>query len=89
MPIQPPILEGRDWQQLRDELVRRIPVHAPEWTDHSAADPGIALLELFAHLGEGLLRDLNRAPEAAQLAARGVAGARATAADAAEGRDRA
>lgn len=68
MPIQPPILDGRDWQQLRDELVRRIPVHAPEWTDHSAADPGIALLELFAHLGEGLLRDLNRAPEAAQLA---------------------
>jgi len=68
MPIQPPILDGRDWQQLRDELVRRIPVHAPEWTDHSAADPGIAVLELFAHLGEQLLRDLNRAPEAAQRA---------------------
>ncbi len=68
MPIQPPILDGRDWQQLRDELVRRIPVHAPEWTDRSPADPGIALLELFAHLGEGLLGSLNRAPEAAQAA---------------------
>ncbi|WP_270938432.1 putative baseplate assembly protein [Falsiroseomonas oryzae] len=68
MAIQPPRLDDRSWQDLRDELVRRIPVHAPEWTDHSAADPGIALVELFAFLGDNLLYRLNRAPEAAKLA---------------------
>ena len=30
MAIQPPRLDDRSWQDLRDELVRRIPVHAPE-----------------------------------------------------------
>lgn len=68
MAIQPPRLDDRAWQDLRDELVRRIPVHAPEWTDHGAADPGIALIELFAFLGDNLLYRLNRAPEAAKLA---------------------
>jgi hypothetical protein len=68
MAIQPPRLDDRSWQDLRDELVRRIPVHAPEWTDTSPADPGIALLELFAFLGDNLLYRLNRAPEAAKLA---------------------
>jgi hypothetical protein len=68
MAIQPPRLDDRSWQDLRDELVRRIPVHAPEWTDTGPADPGIALLELFAFLGDNLLYRLNRAPEAAKLA---------------------
>lgn len=68
MAIQPPRLDDRSWQDLRNELVRRIPVHAPEWTDHSPADPGIALVELFAFLGDNLLYRLNRAPEAAKLA---------------------
>jgi adenylate kinase family enzyme len=26
-----------------DELVRRIPVYTPEWSDHNASDPGITL----------------------------------------------
>lgn len=68
MAIVPPRLDDRAWQDLRDELIRRIPVHAPEWTDRSAADPGIALIELFAFLGDNLLYRLNRAPEAAKLA---------------------
>lgn len=66
--IQPPRLDDRSWQDLRDELIRRIPVHAPEWTDRSAADPGVTLIELFAFLGDNLLYRLNRAPEAAKLA---------------------
>ncbi|PWS37598.1 putative baseplate assembly protein [Falsiroseomonas bella] len=68
MAIQPPRLDDRSWQDLRDELVRRIPVHAPEWTDHSPTDPGVTLIELFAFLGDNLLYRLNRAPEAAKLA---------------------
>ncbi len=68
MPLPTPILDDRSWQELRDELVRRIPVYTPEWTDHNASDPGIALLELFAYLGENLLFRFNQIPEATRLA---------------------
>ncbi len=67
MPIPNPILDDRSYQQLRDELVLRIPVFTPEWTDHNASDPGITLLELFAFLGENLLYRFNQIPEAARL----------------------
>ncbi|MFK0044416.1 putative baseplate assembly protein [Streptomyces sp. NPDC090741] len=68
MPLIGPILDDRTFEQLRDELVKRIPVYAPEWTDHNAADPGIALLELFAHLGESLLFRFNQIPDATKVA---------------------
>ncbi|MEA2194701.1 MAG: hypothetical protein QOG42_1135 [Solirubrobacteraceae bacterium] len=68
MPLPAPILDDRSFEQLRDELVRRIPVYAPEWTDHNASDPGIALLELFAFLGESLLFRFNQIPESTYLA---------------------
>lgn len=68
MPIRTPILDDRSYQQLRDELVRRIPVYAPEWTDHNASDPGITLIELFAYLGENLLYRFNQIPDATKLA---------------------
>ena len=67
MAILPPRLDDRAFDDLRAELIRRIPTHAPEWTDHNAADPGIALVELFAALGDNILYRLNRAPEAARL----------------------
>jgi hypothetical protein len=68
MPLPVPILDDRSYQQLRDELVRRIPVYTPEWTDHNASDPGITLIELFAFLGENLLFRFNQIPESTQLA---------------------
>jgi predicted phage baseplate assembly protein len=68
MPLPAPILDDRSFEQLRDELVRRIPVFAPEWTDHNTSDPGIALLELFAFLGESLLFRFNQIPESTYLA---------------------
>src|SRR5262245_6081391 len=67
MPIPSPILDDRSYQQLRDELVRRIPVYTPEWTDHNPSDPGITLIELFAFLGENLLFRFNQIPETARL----------------------
>jgi hypothetical protein len=67
MPIPSPILDDRSYQQLRDELVRRIPVYTPEWTDHNASDPGITLIELFSFLGENLLFRFNQIPESARL----------------------
>src|SRR6267154_1633744 len=68
MPLPSPILDDRSYQQLRDELVRRIPVYAPEWTDHNPSDPGITLIELFAFLGENLLFRFNQIPDATKLA---------------------
>src|SRR5436190_3572938 len=68
MPLPSPILDDRSYQQLRDELVQRIPVYTPEWTDHNASDPGITLMELFAHLGEALLFRFNQIPETTKLA---------------------
>src|SRR6266568_2308896 len=62
------ILDDRSYQQLRDELVQRIPIYAPEWTDHNPSDPGITLLELFAYLGENLLYRFNQIPESTKLA---------------------
>lgn len=62
-----PRLDDKSYDDLRRELVRRIPVHSAEWTDHNAGDPGIALLEVFAWLSENLLYRLNRVPDKAQL----------------------
>jgi hypothetical protein len=67
MALARPILDDRSYEQLRDELVRRIPVYNREWTDHNAADPGITLLELFAFLGENLLYRFNQVPETTRL----------------------
>ena len=68
MSLRPPRLDDRRYEELREELVRRIPAHTPEWTDHNPGDPGITLLELFADLGETLLERFNRVPEASRLA---------------------
>src|SRR3712207_3538705 len=67
MALISPILDNRSFEQLRDELVSRIPVYAPEWTNHNESDPGIALLELFAHLGESLLFRFNQIPDTAKV----------------------
>lgn len=67
MLLNRPILDDRSFEQIRDDLISRIPVYAPEWTDHNASDPGITLLELFSFLGENLLYRFNQIPEATQL----------------------
>ncbi|MGH3823179.1 MAG: hypothetical protein ACRDRA_10155, partial [Pseudonocardiaceae bacterium] len=68
MTLIGPILDDRTFEQLRAELIQRIPVYAPEWTDHNDSDPGIALLDLFAFLGESLLYRFNQIPDATKIA---------------------
>lgn len=68
MPLIAPVLDDRSFEQLRSELVNRIPVFNPDWTDHNRSDPAITLLELFAWMGEGLQFRFNQIPEATQLA---------------------
>jgi predicted phage baseplate assembly protein len=67
MALTSPILDNRSYDQLRDELVKRIAVYTPEWTDYNESDPGIALLELFAYLGEAMLYQFNQIPDTTRL----------------------
>src|SRR5918995_884341 len=76
MTITSPILDDRTYAQLREELLRRIPVYTPEWTNHNESDPGIALLELFAYLGESLLYRFNQIPDSTKVAFLNLLGAR-------------
>ncbi len=64
--MKAPRLDDRTWESLRDSLIRRIPLHTPEWTDHNVSDPGVTLVELFAHLGKGLLDRMNDVPRASR-----------------------
>jgi predicted phage baseplate assembly protein len=58
-----PQLDDLRFDRTVEELVRRIPTYAPEWTDHNASDPGISLIQLFAYLAEQIGYRLNRVPE--------------------------
>jgi hypothetical protein len=62
MPLPSPPLDPRRYRDLVDELVARIPVHTPEWTNFNAADPGITLVHLFAHITESLIYRSNQIP---------------------------
>src|SRR5215471_14428599 len=62
MPLTDLNLDDRTFQQLYQELRRRIPAYTPEWTDHNDSDPGITLLQLFAWLAEIVIYRLNRVP---------------------------
>ncbi len=59
----PPRLDDRSFEQLRTEAIARLQAACPAWTDLSASDPGIALVEVFAYLTEVMLYRLNRVPE--------------------------
>ncbi len=67
MTLPAPVLDDRTFEQLRQELLARIPTYTPEWTDHNESDPGIALLELFASLGESLLFRFNQIPDTTKI----------------------
>ena len=64
MPLSLPNLDDLTWEQLTEEGRSLIPTWAPEWTNHNASDPGITLMELFAHLSEILIYRLNRVSDA-------------------------
>ncbi|MBI5366070.1 MAG: putative baseplate assembly protein, partial [Planctomycetes bacterium] len=63
MAPETPRLDARTHDDLLREMTARIPRYVPEWTDRSESDPGMALLSLFAWMGETLLWQINRAPE--------------------------
>ena len=67
MPLSPPNLDDRNFAQLLDEAQAVIARSCPEWSDRSPGDPGMVLLELFAHLTEVMIHRLNRLPEKAYV----------------------
>lgn len=68
MPLIPPSLDDRSFNDLVDELLARIPAHTPEWTSPTPGDPGRTLIELFAWMGDALLYRVNLIPERQRLA---------------------
>ncbi len=63
MSFPSPSLDDRSFQDLVSEAKRLIPRHTPEWTNHNVADPGVALLELFAWMTESTIYRLNQVPD--------------------------
>ena len=53
-------LDNKTYEDLVKEAISRIPIYAPEWTDHNIHDPGRTLIELFAWLAEMQIYSLNR-----------------------------
>lgn len=67
MPLRPPALDDRQYEDLVRELIARIPAHTPEWTNPRTGDPGRTLIDLFAWLGDALLYRVNLIPERQRL----------------------
>ena len=67
MPLQVPQLDDRNFEQIVNEVIARIPVHTPEWNNFNNSDPGITLVQLFSFMMENLLYRTNRLPEANRI----------------------
>ncbi len=63
MPLPPPDLDRRRFQDLVAEARARIPRYTPEWTDLNDSDPGMTLVQLHAWMTETILHELNRVPD--------------------------
>jgi hypothetical protein len=58
-----PPLDGVSYRDMLEDTIKRIPVHAPGWTDQTVEDPGIALVELFTWMYNDLGYRLNASSE--------------------------
>ncbi|MDJ0356000.1 baseplate J/gp47 family protein [Paenarthrobacter sp. PH39-S1] len=63
MSIPVPNLDDRSFADLVESARERIRQIDPEWTDLSVHDPGMVLVEAFAHLTDMLMYRLNRVPD--------------------------
>ncbi|MEU8287784.1 putative baseplate assembly protein [Micromonospora sp. NPDC048905] len=67
MTLPVPHLDDRGFLDLVTEARERIRQSCPAWTDLSAHDPGMALVEAFAHLTEVMIYRLNQLPDKAYV----------------------
>ncbi|MEO6158313.1 MAG: putative baseplate assembly protein, partial [Ilumatobacteraceae bacterium] len=63
MALPTPRLDDRHFQDLVDDAKRLVMARCPGWTDHNVSDPGVTLIETFAHMTDVLLYRLNRVPD--------------------------
>ena len=63
MPIKPPNLDDRRYDDIVREARAKIPQYTPEWTNLGDADPGMTLVQLFAWMTEMTIFRLNRVPD--------------------------
>lgn len=63
MPLVAPNLDDRTFEQLLREARLRIPRYCPDWTDFNDADPGMAVVQLFAWFTELMVYRMNRVPD--------------------------
>ena len=54
---------SRDYEALRDDMVRTIPFFTPEYTDMNPSDFGIVLMELLAYMGDNIHFYIDRMAE--------------------------
>jgi Baseplate J-like protein len=68
VPLIPPVLDDRSYDDLVQEMLANIPAHTPEWTNPQQGDPGRTLIELFAWLADTILYRANLIPEKQRIA---------------------
>src|ERR1700729_4197567 len=68
MPLIPPALDDRSYDDLVQDMLDNIPAHTPEWTNPQPGDPGRTLIELFGWLADTILYRANLIPERQRIA---------------------
>ncbi len=63
MPLIEPEFDSRNYREILNEALARIPAHNPEWTNFNDSDPGITLLQLFSFMTENIIYRANLIPE--------------------------
>jgi hypothetical protein len=63
MASDSPKLGATDPQVLLQNLLARVPLYNPEWTNLSASDPGVTILQLFTDLAVQVSDLCNQVPE--------------------------
>ncbi|MEU8224664.1 putative baseplate assembly protein [Kribbella sp. NPDC048915] len=67
MGLPAPDLDDRRYDDLLADAVRLVRRSCPGWTDENPSDVGIALLEAYAFLTDGLFQRLNQVPDRLRL----------------------
>ncbi len=75
MPFPTPNLDDRSFEDLVAQAIAAAARACPQWTDRTAGDPMIALLEASAFLTDMLIYRVNRMPEKAYVAFLNLIGA--------------
>jgi len=63
MSLPEPTIDDRDYEEILDEALSRIPAHNPDWTNFNESDPGVTMLQVLSFVVESMLYRANRVPE--------------------------